>query len=253
MVSEAGLKAYVGERRLGGEHAFASRADAEAMDVFAEAFADTAAEDAGEMHGMDAGFAGEFIEAEAAAMLGFELIEDAGKPGRREAAFRMRGSCGVGENFREKAFDREIVGHGRRLNFAEELQAEPKQRAAADLVPRSIKFGGAVGKAFLPARAKLNFVEVDAARADFVLMGDTRGTKHECERAELGLPAAIAFAVVAVEKQSKKREFMRMHGQLAGNGVAEIREDGAALLALAMNGAVEIARAHVLAGGRGGS
>lgn len=249
LVGEASLEADIGEGRVRGEHAFASRADAEAMDVFAEAFTDTPAKDAGEVHRMDAGFAGEFIEREPAAMLGLQLIEDAGKPRRREAAFRMRGARDVGEDFCQEAFDREIVGYRRRLNFAEKLQAEPEQRAATNFVARSVEGGGAIGKTLLPSRAKLDFVQADAARADFVLMGDARGAKHECERAVLGLPAAVALPVKPVEEQSEKREFMRMHGELAGNGVAQISKDSAALFALAVDGAEEIARAHVLAGG----
>lgn len=254
LVGEAGLEAEVGEGRLRGEHAFAGGANAQAMDVFAEAFPDATAENAREMNGMDAGFASEFVEGEAAAMLGLQLVENAGKPGRRAAAFRMRGSCGVGENLRQETFDHEIAGYGRRLDFAEKLQAKPKQRAAADFVAGRIEGRGAIRKTFLPRRAKLDFVQANATRADFVLMGNAGGAKHKREGAELGLAAATALGVEAVKQQSEKRKFMRMHGELAGNGVAQIGENGAALLALAVDGAEEIARAHVTSGAwrRGG-
>ena len=71
MVGEAGGEAEVGEGRLWFKHLFAGRANAEAMDVFADTFADAAAKDAGEMDRMNAGFAREFVESEAAAMFGF--------------------------------------------------------------------------------------------------------------------------------------------------------------------------------------
>ena len=41
-----------------------------------------------------------------------------------------------------------------------------------------------------------------------------------------------------------------MHGELAGSGMAQIGENGATLLALALDGAEEAARAHVLGSGR---
>src|SRR5690349_13381836 len=58
LIGEAGAKAELGERNVRGKQAFASGADAQAMDMLAYAFANAAAKHAREMDGMDAGFAG---------------------------------------------------------------------------------------------------------------------------------------------------------------------------------------------------
>src|SRR5215467_6270735 len=92
LIREAGRKTDLGKRSMRGEHAFAGRADAEPMDVFADAFPDTAAKDTGEMDGMDLGFASEFGEGEPPAMLGLHLIHDAGKPRRGVAALERGGA-----------------------------------------------------------------------------------------------------------------------------------------------------------------
>lgn len=68
LVGEPGCKADFRKRGARIEQAFASGADAEAMDMVANAFANRAAKDAREVHGMDAGFARELVEREAAAM-----------------------------------------------------------------------------------------------------------------------------------------------------------------------------------------
>ena len=62
MIGEAGREAEFGERNVRSEEAFAGGADAQAMDMLADAFANAAEKDAREMHGMDAGFAGELVE-----------------------------------------------------------------------------------------------------------------------------------------------------------------------------------------------
>ena len=80
MVGEARGKADVSERGFGREHLFASGADAEAVNIVADAFFGAAAKNAGEMDGMDASFAGELVEGEAAAVLGLEFVQNAGKP-----------------------------------------------------------------------------------------------------------------------------------------------------------------------------
>ena len=74
LIGEAESEAEFGKRSLRGEHAFAGGADTEAMNVLADAFADAAAKHARKMNGMDAGFAGKFVEGEPAAVLSFQLI-----------------------------------------------------------------------------------------------------------------------------------------------------------------------------------
>src|SRR5262252_665535 len=168
LIGEASGVADLGKRGVAIEHAFASGADAQAMDVLADAFADAAAKDAGEMNGMDAGLAGEFVEREAAAVLGLQLVQDAGEPARGVAAFALRAARDVRHDFREQALDSKFVGHCGGLDFAEELHPEPQQRAAADVVARSVKSSRAIRKALLPDGTQLDFVKADAAGADFI-------------------------------------------------------------------------------------
>ena len=89
MVGEAGDEAELAERNVQGEQALASRADAQAMDVLANALANAAAKDAREMDGMHAGFERKFIERDAAAVLGLQLIQNAREPSRGVAAFAI--------------------------------------------------------------------------------------------------------------------------------------------------------------------
>ena len=70
LVGEAGRKADFRKRGVRIEHAFASAADAEAMDMVADAFTNAAVKNAREVHGMDAGFACKLVEGEPAAMFG---------------------------------------------------------------------------------------------------------------------------------------------------------------------------------------
>src|SRR5215472_1984958 len=86
-------------------------------------------------------------------------------------------------------------------------------------------------------------------------MRNASGTKHQSERSELRVLPAVALAVQPIQQQGKKREFVRVHGELAGSRMAQVREDGVALLPPTLNCAKEAAGAHVLAGGspvRGG-
>jgi len=249
LIGEAGRKAEVRERRFGRKHLFASGADAKPVDVFADAFANAASEDTRQMHGMNAGFAGKFAKRQAPAMFGFQFVQDAGEPGRGVPAFRAGRARGDRESFREKSFHCEFVGNAAGRDFAEELHAEPKERASADVFAGGIESDGAFGEPLLPRRANLDFKKPDTARTDFVLMGNAGGAKHDGERTELGILPAVAFAVMAVEKQRKKRKLMRMHRELARSSVAQIGEDGATLLTLAVDGTEEIACSHVLSVG----
>ncbi len=77
LIRKAGAEAKLGEGSLGGEHSFASGADAEAMDVLADAFANAAAKNAGKVDGMDASLVSKFVEGEAAAVLALNFVENA--------------------------------------------------------------------------------------------------------------------------------------------------------------------------------
>jgi len=215
LIGEAGAAAELGERNVRGEQAFASGANAEAMNVLADAFANAAAKNAREMDGMDAGFAGEFVEPETAAMLSLQLVQDAREPGRSVAAFALGGTRGKREDFDEKTFYGEIVASGRGFDFAKELHGEPKQRTAGDVVARRVQSRGAVGEPLLPGGAKLDFVKADAARADFILMRNASGTEHQSKWSVLTFRAAAALAVMAVEHQSEKGKLMRVFGKFS--------------------------------------
>src|SRR5215472_16508568 len=77
-------------------------------------------------------------------------------------------------------------------------------------------------------------------------MGNTGGPEHDAEGTELRLMPAVALAVLTVEKQGNKREFVRVHRELARRRVTHIGENGAALLAFAVDGAEEVACPHML-------
>ena len=138
-------------------------------------------------------------------------------------AFVLERAGGEREQFAEQAFDSELIKHAGSLYFAEEFHTEPEKRAAADVVSGSVQSGGAIGEALLSGGADLDFVKANAARPDFVLMGKARRPEHKAERSALAL-AALAFAIQTVEQEGEKGEFMRMHGELAGSGMAQIGE-----------------------------
>lgn len=252
LIGETGGEADVGQGSFRREHLFASGTDAEAMNVVADTFAEGAAENTREVDGMDAGFASQLIKSKAAGMLGLQLVEDAGEPRRGVAAFGMIHARGAKQNLRKQAFDGEFVCDSGCLDFAKQLHAQPKERAAGDIVARSIEGGGTLSESLLPRGAQLDFKQANAARPDFVLVGNARGTEHKRKRTELRLLAAIAFTVMAFEQQGKERQFVGVHWEFAGSGVAQVGEDGAALLVPGPNGSEEAARAHVLAGGTPG-
>ena len=246
LIGEAGRKAEVRERGFGREHLLASGADSKPVDVLADAFANAAAEDTRKMNRMNAGFAGEFVESEPAAVFGFQFVEDASEPERGVPGFGARPARTDGESLCKKSIHSEFVGSAAGSDLAKELYAEPEERAAADVFAGSIESRGAVGKPPLPGRANLDFKKPDAARTNFVLMGNAGGAKHDGERAELGILPAVAFAVMAIQKQRKKRKLVRVHREFARSGVTQIGEDCATLLALAVDGTEEIACSHVL-------
>jgi hypothetical protein len=249
LIGEAGRKAEVRERGFGREHLFASGADAKPVDVFADAFANATSEDTRKMNGMNAGFAGQFFECEPSAMFGFQFVQDASEPKWGVPASGARRARGDRERFREKSFHGEFVRNTAGGDLAEELHAEPKERATADVFAGGIESSGAFGEPLLPRRANLDFKKPDTARTNFVLMGDAGGAKHDGERAELGILPAVAFAVMPIKKQGEEGEFVRVHRQLARSGVTQIGKDGAAMLALVVDGAEEIACAHVFSAG----
>jgi hypothetical protein len=153
------------------------------------------------------------------------------------------------ERFREKCFHREFVGNAAGRDLAKQLHAKPKERTAVAVFAARIESSGAFGEPLLPRRANLDFKQPYAVRTNFVLMGNAGGAKHDGERTELGILPAVALAVMAIEKQCEEGELVGVHGQLARSGVTQIGKDSATLLALAVDGAEEIARSHVLSVG----
>lgn len=157
---------------------------------------------------------------------------------------------GEASEFREQAFDTERIGMFSDKGLAEEIHAEPEQRAAAGVFATLGECAGAVGDALLPVRAEFDVEEAQAARGDFVLVGNTRGTKHQGHRRELFVFAAVAFAVVAAEEQAEERQFVAMHGKFARNGMTKIAEDGPGIFDPIADGTEELASAEgLLAGG----
>lgn len=195
LIGEAGCIADFCQRRVRIEQAFASGADAEAMDMVANTFTDAAAKNAREVYGMDAGFACQLVEGEPAAMFGAYFVENTGEPARGAPAFLLRATRGEREYFGEQAFDGEIVRGAGSLCFVEEFHTQPEQRAAPDVVSGSVQSGGAIRETFLPRGADLDFVKANATRPDFVLMGSTRRAEHKTERSILALAPAAAFTV----------------------------------------------------------
>ena len=65
LIGEAQMEAEFGEGNFGVKEEWAGGADAEAAGIFADAFALKAAEDAGEVNGMDACFSAEIFESKA--------------------------------------------------------------------------------------------------------------------------------------------------------------------------------------------
>ena len=105
----------------------------------------------------------------------------------------------------------------------------------------------------MPRGADLDFVKADAARTDFVLMGNARRPEHKGERSVLALAAPVAFSIQTVEQEGEKGEFMRVHRELAGSGMAQIGENGPTLFALALDRAEEATCGHVSGSGHAGN
>ncbi len=109
LIGEAQLEAEFGKGDFGVEEDWAGGADAEAAGIFADAFALKAAEDAGKVNGMDAGFGAQIFERDARGGFGVEFIEHAGKPTWRMRSFFQGKAGGKGGEFGEEAFDAERV------------------------------------------------------------------------------------------------------------------------------------------------
>jgi hypothetical protein len=202
----------------------------------------------------DAGFASKFVEGKAAAVLDLQFVEDAREPRWSVAGFALRRARGLRKDFGEKAFDGEILGREKfppreRASWRAKTADRRRCRRAGCRARRNNRRGA------FATRGEARSRKGERRGADFVLMRNACGTEHEREGAVLTFAAAAALAVVAVEHQSEKGKLMRVAGKLAGRGVAHISENGAALLADAVDGAEEVARAHVLSRrrGRGGN
>ncbi len=83
--------------------------------------------------------------------------------------------------------------------------------------------------------------KTQATGSNFILMRNSGRPKHQSHRRELHLLMSIAFAVETAEEQAEKRKFVGMHGQLAGDRVAEVAKNGAGMLDTLANRAKELA------------
>lgn len=241
LVGEAGSDGDFSERRFRIEKQGAAGTDAQTARVFADTLAMEAAEDAGKMDGMHASFGAEVVEGEMAGVFGVEFFEDAGEPGGRVFAFFESEAGGEAGEFSEQAFDAEGIGILGGEGFAEEIHAEPEERAATRVFAAVSERARAFGDALFPARTEFDMEETQAARSDFVLVGNAGGAEHQGHRRELFLFAAVAFAVVATKEQAKEGQFVGMHGELAGDGMAKIAEDRAGVLQAMPHRAIELA------------
>ncbi len=114
------------------------------------------------------------------------------------------------------------------------------------------EISGALRKELAPTGAKFDVEETQAARSNFVLMRDAAGAKHQGHRGELFRLAAVTLSIKAAEEQAEERHIMRVHGQLARGGMAEIAEDGGGEFDAMAYGAEELAAMKALfAGGNG--
>src|SRR3974390_954177 len=121
LVGKAEVATDIGQRRLATHHPFASFADAETLDVLADAPSAEATEDARHVHGMDAGLAREIVHGEAIAVLGSQLLMNAPQPERSHRATLGLESHHA-HQFRDKALDLQIDGVERGASFGVELE-----------------------------------------------------------------------------------------------------------------------------------
>ena len=99
---------------------------------------------------------------------------------------------------------------------------------------------GAFGEALLPRRAELYVEKTQTAGRDFILMRNAGGAEHDGHGSKLFELAAVAFAVKAAEEQAEEGEIVGVHGEFAGNGMAEIAEHGAGMFDAVADGAEEL-------------
>jgi hypothetical protein len=157
---------------------------------------------------MDAGCGAEIIEGEARTLFGVDLIDHAGEPSGRMLAFfegEMRSKAG---EFGKNAFDTERIGLFGGKRFAKEIHTEPEQRASAGVFAAAFEVPGAFGKAPLPSWTEFDVKETQAPGADFILMGNAGGPKHDRHGRKLFALAAVAFAIETAEEKSEEREFV---------------------------------------------
>jgi len=106
------------------------------MHVSADAFPNEAPEDAGEMHRVHARFRAQFIEGKPPAMLGVQLVPDAGKPERRLVRIFFRQASRMCSKFVEQAVHAEVVGTRGSMHLVKDIHREPQQFAPKFIVAR---------------------------------------------------------------------------------------------------------------------
>ena len=179
-------------------------------------------------------------------VLGVEFFEDADEPGGTVSSLFEGKTCGEAGEFGEKAFNTEGVGTFGDEGFPKQIHAKPEERPAARVLAAARKGTGAFRDALLPEGAEFDVEETQAAGSDFVLVRNARGAEHQGQWRELFVLTAVAFAVVAAEKQAEEGQLVRVDRELARDGMAEIAKDGAGIFDTIAYGAKELAASEGL-------
>jgi hypothetical protein len=241
LVGESKEQADFGEREITVEQITAGFANTETARVFADAFALESAKHTGKVHGVDAGCGAEIVEGEARTVFGADLINHAGEPSGRTLVFFERELRGKANQFGKDAFDTERIGLCCGECFTKEIHTEPEKRASARVFAATFEIAGTFGKAPLPSWTEFDVKETQAPGPDFILMGNAGGAEHDRHGRELFALVAVAFAIETAEEKAEEREFVRVHRELAGDGVVQISENGAAVYHAMAHSAEELA------------
>src|SRR5208283_3663010 len=149
-------------------------------------------------------------------------------------------------HLRQQTLDKQVICRTSSLKLAIHLHSQPKQWTTLAIIMSKIERGRAFRQALPPTGTDLNFEKAHAVRANLVLVRNSSGTKMNREGTELLLPSSVTLAVFSFEQKRKKRELVRMRGQFSRRCVPQIRKNGAALLVLRFDRAIEIAGAQCL-------
>jgi len=240
LIGETGDQADFSEWQFPVEKITARDADAQAARVFADAFALEAAKDAGEMNGMHAGCGAEIIERQACATFGVQFFHYAGEPRWGILFLLKRKPRREARDFGQQAFHAERVRLFNGKGFSIQLHRQPEQRASTRVLASPVELAGAFRKPRFPAGPQFNMEKAEAARRDFVLMRNARRPEHQRHGRELLPLAAITFTIKALQQQTEKWQFVRVHRQLARDRMAQIAEDRAGMLQTMADGTEEL-------------